>query len=141
MTPVVVLDTNVVLDLLLFADPRCAALDEQLSQGHLDWIATPSMRAELVRIARLELCQRWGVRPAHVLSAFDRRCRLVDEPLRSIAASSRCSDPADQIFIDLALAAQACWLFSRDHAVLKVGRRLARMPGVPRICPPDAWHS
>ena len=140
MRPRVVLDTNVVLDLLLFADPACAALHGKLSCGHLDWIATPSMRAELVRIARPELCARWRARPEQVIATFDRRCRLVLEPERSGAASNRCTDPTDQVFIDLALAAHARWLLSRDHAILKVGRRLGRTASMPRICTPQAWQ-
>ena len=35
----------------------------------------------------------------------------------------RCSDADDQMFIDLALAAGAQWLFTRDRALLRLARR------------------
>ncbi|WP_420891031.1 PIN domain-containing protein, partial [Melaminivora alkalimesophila] len=43
----VVLDNNIVLDLLLFADPAAAALRGLLAAGRLRWIATQAMRDEL----------------------------------------------------------------------------------------------
>ena len=45
-----VLDTNIVLDLFVFADPQAEPLRQQLASGALDWIATAAMRAELERV-------------------------------------------------------------------------------------------
>jgi predicted nucleic acid-binding protein len=50
----------------------------------------------------------------------------------------RCTDADDQKFIDLACAAPARWLVSRDRAVLKLRRRAATDGLV--IVTPDGWR-
>jgi hypothetical protein len=45
-----VLDTNIVLDLLVFADPAVRPLPPLLASGALRWIAAPAMRVELERV-------------------------------------------------------------------------------------------
>ena len=49
----------------------------------------------------------------------------------------RCSDPDDQKFIDLAVAAGARWLVTRDRAVLRLASRM-RSAGV-LVVTPQAW--
>ena len=61
-----------------------------------------------------------------VLMRFDRHARIVDAPAK---APVTCKDPDDQKFIDLAVAHQT-WLLSKDHAVLKLRKRL-QAQGVP----------
>ncbi|MBW8810763.1 MAG: PIN domain-containing protein, partial [Lysobacter sp.] len=53
-------------------------------------------------------------------------------------ALPRCADPDDQKFLELALAANARWLLSRDHALLVLGRRTARA-GLFEILTARAW--
>ena len=120
-----VLDTNVVLDLLVFDDVRTLSLKSGLLQGRLHWLATPPMREELARVldyghiaARLALGSR---RAGDVLEGFDRHARMVGVPVR---APVICSDPEDQMFIDLAVH-HRCMLLSKDAAVLTMTRRLA----------------
>lgn len=120
----IVLDTNIVLDLLVFSDPATQPLKDALQSGALQWIATPVMREELARVLsyphlmpRLAHYQRSA---SDVLAAFDRQVQLVDVAPR---APLICKDPDDQKFIDLALAHQA-QLLSKDHAVLKLKKRL-----------------
>jgi predicted nucleic acid-binding protein len=48
-----------------------------------------------------------------------------------------CRDPDDQKFIDLALAAKAQWLVSRDKALLALAKR-AKARGL-LIVKPEAW--
>jgi predicted nucleic acid-binding protein len=122
-----VLDTNIVLDLLVFRDPSVASLQDGLARRRLRWLATPAMRAELARVlgyakiaARLATA---GLTAEQVLQCFDRDACLVDVPAR---APLTCSDPDDQCFIDLA-AHHRCTLLSRDGAVLALSRRLAAM--------------
>ena len=55
MSTPIVLDTNVVLDLLVFDDPATPALQQALDDGALRWIATPVMREELARVLLLSL--------------------------------------------------------------------------------------
>ena len=126
----VVIDTNVVLDLFVFDDPGAAALDAGLRDGSLQWLATSSMREELVRVLAYPNIIAWlarrGRSPEHAaaqaLAWFDRHARLV-EP--APAAALACSDADDQGFIDLA-AAHGAQLVSKDRAVRDAWRRLAR---------------
>ena len=119
-----VLDTNIVLDLLVFNDAAAKPLRQALDAGELDWLATQPMRDELKRVltypqivARLGLYQ---LTAAEVLAGFDRSARLTAVPLK---APVTCSDADDQIFIDLAVAHKAT-LLSKDLAVLSMQKRL-----------------
>jgi putative PIN family toxin of toxin-antitoxin system len=120
-----VLDTNVVLDLLVFVDPLAQPLQAALALGQLDWLATPAMRDELERVldyahitSRLASS---GRRTTDVLQAFDRQARIVEVPAK---APVTCSDPDDQKFIDLAVRHE-CLLLSKDAAVLALAKKLA----------------
>jgi len=44
-----VLDTNIVLDLWVFDEPRAEALRLSVEAGHTHWLATAAMRDELAR--------------------------------------------------------------------------------------------
>ncbi len=130
MSTPIVLDTNVVLDLLVFDDPATPALQQALDDGALHWIATPVMREELARVldyphlvARLD---HYRLSADDVLAAFDRQVQRVDVAPK---APMVCRDPDDQKFIDLAVAHRAA-LLSKDHAVLKLRKRLT-LQGVP----------
>jgi predicted nucleic acid-binding protein len=123
--PQLVLDTNVVLDCLLFRNPECAALQAAVVAGQVRWIATAAMRDELAHVLGRGHLDAWRPDLAALWAAWDRHCSTVAVP-PAIAppARLRCSDPDDQKFIDLAVAAPARWLVSRDRAVLKLARRL-----------------
>ena len=120
----IVLDTNIVLDLFVFDDPAVLPLKDALQTQQLQWIATPAMREELARVLaykqivpRLAYYQRSA---SEVLADFDRLVRLVDVAPK---AHPTCKDPDDQKFIDLAVAHKSP-LLSKDHAVLCMKKRL-----------------
>lgn len=120
-----VLDTNVVLDLLVFRDPAAAPLDHGLASGRLRWIATAAMRDELERVLGYDAVARRlaaaGLAPRQVLDEFDARSQRVAAPACSAVT---CSDPDDQCFVDLAVH-YGCALLSKDAAVLALAPRLA----------------
>lgn len=123
----IVLDTNIVLDLYIFADTAVAPVRAALAAGQVRWIATAVMREELRRVldyphiqSRLAYYQRSA---ADVLTAFDTQAELVPVPPKVPAT---CKDPDDQKFIDLAGTHQAL-LVSKDRAVLRLRKRLERM--------------
>ena len=125
MTPqAIVLDTNIVLDLLVFNDVAAMPLRQALDAGELDWLATVPMRDELERVlAYPQIVSRlafYRLLPSEVLAGFDRYARLTAVPAK---ASVTCSDADDQIFIDLAVAHQAK-LLSKDQAVISMQKRL-----------------
>ncbi len=131
MTPtVLVLDTNVVLDLFVYEDPATVGLREALADPQVRWLATPVMREELRRVLDYpQLVRRLGARALSaqtVLAAFDARVQMVDTAPK---APYTCKDADDQPFIDLAVAHNAT-LLSKDKAVLCMTRRLEKL-GVP----------
>jgi putative PIN family toxin of toxin-antitoxin system len=120
-----VLDTNIVLDLLVFRDPQVQALSAGLGDGSLQWIATGAMREELARVLVYpQLSERVASQCGgvdQVLAGFDRQAVLVEAAPK---ASVTCNDPDDQKFIDLAVA-HRCALLSKDREVLRLRKRLA----------------
>ncbi|HSH89839.1 MAG TPA: PIN domain-containing protein [Ramlibacter sp.] len=120
-----VLDTNVVLDLFVFADKAALPLKELLDAGEVQWLATPPMRVELERVLEyphiVGKLAFYGVESAAVLESFDHHARLVEVAAK---APVTCKDGDDQKFIDLALE-HGCPLLSKDAAVLSLKKRLA----------------
>ena len=120
----VVLDTNIVLDLLLFQNPKAQGLRQALDQQQLRWLATVPMRAELVRVLAYPKIEAVSVRPGHsvarLLEQWDAQVSVVEVAPR---CTVRCRDPDDQMFIDLAVAHRAL-LLSKDALVLRLAKRL-----------------
>ncbi len=120
----VVLDTNIILDVFIFDDAAAKAVKQALQAGEIDWIATQPMRDELARVlAYPQIVLRlafYQLSAEDVLAAFDRHARLI-----SPAATCRlsCRDADDQKFIDLAVAGQAL-LLSKDRHILSMAKRL-----------------
>ena len=130
--PTAILDTNVVLDCLVFRNPACAGLADALGLT-VAWLTTASMRAELAHVLGRGLGARWPAEPARVLAFFDSRACVEPEPPRSRLA---CADASDQVFIDLAVAHRAV-LLTRDRALLKLARR-ATLHGA-AVTTPEGW--
>ena len=122
-----VIDTNIVLDMWVFDDPRSRPLNEALQSGGLRWLASAEMREELLRVLGYpHLVQRMamrGISAPDVLAQFDRHTERVASAER---APYVCNDADDQKFIDLAVAHQAL-LISKDKEVLRMKNRLARL--------------
>jgi predicted nucleic acid-binding protein len=137
-----VVDTNVVLDLFVFRDPRTEPLAAALARGHLEWLATAAMREELVRVlAYAHIAARLaanGIEPSDVLEYFDARTRMVAPPPKAMVT---CTDADDQKFVDLAVT-HKCLLLSKDAAVLALRRRLIPFEvGVFAALPPASSYS
>ncbi len=141
LCPCVVIDTNVILDLFLYKDPRVEVLREALKLGELCWLATPVMREELARVLKYEHIQKrllgWGreidaVPPEerHAEALGLRLLAQMDAQVRFVEVAPRaryvCKDGDDQKFIDLAQAHQSL-LISKDKAVLTMKNRMARV--------------
>ncbi len=122
--PVFVIDTNWLLDLWVFDDPRARPVRAALESGALRWLATPPMRDEFERVlgyrAVARRLQAEARDPLTLLAEFERRVEWVPVAPR---APVRCTDPDDQGFIDLALQHGAT-LLSKDKAVLACRKRL-----------------
>ena len=119
------LDTNVVLDWLLFRNLDCAGLQASVKAGHVRWVGTSAMRDELAHVLTRGDFSAWNPDLPALWAQWDRSCTEVPAPTPAgLASRLRCTDPDDQKFIDLAVICGARWLLSRDRAVLKLARRL-----------------
>ena len=121
----IVLDTNIVLDLLVFDDPATRPLKDALAARRVQWIATQAMRDELARVLTypkvVPCLARYKLNASDVLAVFDRQVQRVDAAPK---ATITCKDADDQKFIDLAVAHRAT-LLSKDRAVLCMAKRLS----------------
>lgn len=136
--PRIVLDTNVVLDWLLFEHLDGERVGRAIACGSLCWIATRTMRREYFDVLDGAMLQRRSPdREAH-RRAWDAHCRLLDEPPAGGVARLRVADPDDQMFVDLALAERPAWLLSRDKALLALQPALRRH-GV-QVATPAGWR-
>lgn len=134
----IVIDTNVVFDLFVFAEPASGALRDAIDRGAVRWIATRAMADECLDVVERGALKAWNANPAALRAAWQRRCEMVNGPSDMERLSApRCSDPDDQIFIDLAIARRARWLFTKDRAVLRLSARL-RPFGV-EVRSPEGW--
>jgi uncharacterized protein len=133
----VLLDTNVVLDALLFADPKLA----RLGSTSFDLIAHEDTLAELRRVLAYPKLKLPADTQSRVLDDYRAMTRVVSfspDELQSPLRFPRCRDPDDQVFLVLALQAKAT-LVTRDKALLGLRRRAAKFV----VCIEDvAWlHS
>lgn len=137
MSGTVVVDTNIVLDLFVFADEAAAPLRAALEARRVRWLATAAMRDELERVLGYPQIARrlafYTLVPAEVLARFDAHAALVDVAPK---AQVTCADPDDQKFIDLAVA-HGGWLLSKDQAVLSMRKRLAARDVIASATYPD----
>jgi len=134
--PPLVLDTNVLLDWLVFQDSSTAALDAAIRGGSRQWIATPAMRDELEQVLTRDHLLSRQTDPRFALVTWDAWARTVAPVSIAQPGAMRCTDPDDQKFIDLALQLGAV-LLSRDRAVLHLARG-GRARGI-QIMTAAAW--
>ncbi|TMQ76925.1 putative toxin-antitoxin system toxin component, PIN family [Candidatus Accumulibacter phosphatis] len=119
-----VLDTNIVMDLLHFADPRTQALQRAIMRGTLRCFTDHPCLSELERVSAY---------PQFKLDTAAQRTLL--ERYRSFASACdsdsyqsedyplpRCRDSDDQKFLILALRCRADLLITRDRLLLKLAR-------------------
>jgi putative PIN family toxin of toxin-antitoxin system len=121
-----VLDTNVWLDWLVFDDPSVAALKAAVAEGRAEIVIDAACEAELARVLAYDLGRHRldAAAQAACLAECRRLARLIDgEKPAACASLPRCEDPADQMFLEAALAARADFLVTKDLALLALGRR------------------
>lgn len=133
--PSAVIDTNAILDWLVFQDPS-ASFGRAIECDTLRWIATPAMLLEHRRLFESPSLSAWSPDVARLEAAWARWAQVDTDTVPGCAL--RCTDPDDQMFIDLALARQVTWLLTRDRALLKLARRAA--PAGLRVLTPTHWQ-
>ncbi len=131
-----VLDTQVLLDWVLFDDPRVRPWAQAIQCRKVRWIYCAAMQAEALRVVHYPaLAKRHD--PALSLQNLTACFARWGQPCVTPPAQRQlvCADPDDQMFFDLALAQRAASLLSRDRAVLQLARRASTL-GL-HISPPE----
>jgi predicted nucleic acid-binding protein len=137
LAPAVVLDSNAVLDWLLFGDAAMRPLGEAIAAGRCRWIVSAALRGELEHVLGRGLRSRAQVDTQPLWLSWQRLACTVEQPAQAPPPPGlRCTDGDDQKFLALALAHRARWLVSRDRALLKLRRR-ARERGLLIVRPAD----
>ncbi|MFO1221141.1 MAG: PIN domain-containing protein [Burkholderiaceae bacterium] len=122
-----VLDTNVVLDWLVFDDPCTRTIADAIRSGRARWWVCPSVMAEMDAVLARQLPDRWEPARKHALTAPWRPLvAACADPPSPAQPDLRCRDRDDQKFVDLAMAQSARVLLSRDRALLALARPAAR---------------
>ncbi len=117
-----ILDTNIVLDLLVFQDPRADWIRDGIARGQFELIYSSEMLVELTDvIARPQFAQS-GYDQSTVLSSWTQMAIHKPTPPR---CSYRCDDPDDQPFIDLAYHYRPSQLMTKDRKILQMQRVLS----------------
>ncbi|MYM84538.1 putative toxin-antitoxin system toxin component, PIN family [Duganella sp. FT50W] len=133
----VVIDTNVCLDLFVFNDPRWARLVSDIERGAVEAVTRSDCRDEyniVLHYKHLPLDDH--SRPL-ASARFDQLIKVVAAAESGVKLPV-CSDKADQKFLEIARDAQADVLITKDKALLKLARRLAR-EGMFQVMLPEKW--
>ncbi|MFM9113889.1 putative toxin-antitoxin system toxin component, PIN family [Polynucleobacter victoriensis] len=128
MKPVVVLDTNILLDVLVFDDSRAHPLRAALMAGSLDAVATQKTLAEFLDVIGRQQFLLSQEKQDEIMFQWRSWSRLINDEVLDIAPW-KCKDRDDQVFINLAYTLKPAMLISKDKMVLKIAKR-AQKDGV-----------
>lgn len=117
-----VLDTQVWLDWLVFDDPSTLPLRGLLAADRAEIFIDAACEAELARVLDYPLGRRRldAAAQAECLARCRGLARRAEESFAGEAALPVCSDPDDQKLLQLAAAARADCLVTRDRALLEL---------------------
>ena len=135
----IVLDTNVALDVFLFErDALLDPLRQAVREGRVIPIATPWAAAEFQQILRLDKIPGTAERRQLAWESFEHVTQLRELPPKQ-RPTPKCADRMDQDFIDLVVATDAAWLLSRDKKVLRLRKRFEKLELPTRVMHPLDW--
>ena len=126
--PRLVLDTNVILDLLLFKDPSTEPIRLLLSANQVDAVRSEASMLELVDVIQRPAFKLNREDQETILQAWQSNTRLLENTAIE-AAPFTCRDPDDQVFLDMAYSLRPALLLSKDLRVLEL-RAIAKQHGV-----------
>ncbi len=138
MFKLIVLDTNVCLDLFVFHDPRWAALLGGLKDGSIKAITRADCRMEWLAVLHYPHLPIADEQRDGIIRQFDQYIECVSPAAKSTLRLPVCSDKDDQKFLELARDAGADILITKDKALLKLARK-TRQAGLYTIQTPDKF--
>ena len=117
-----ILDTNVLLDILVFDDERAHPLRAALENSLFKAVATPKTIEEFVDVISRAQFNLSEEQQLAVLDQWKQWSSLVDDA-SLLTAPWKCKDRDDQVFINLAFTLKPSTLISKDKQVLKIAKR------------------
>lgn len=125
MIPHVVLDTNVILDLHFWRDPRVAPLLAAAQAGAIRLLTDQRCADELIHVLGRTPFGGSEAAAREIAGEYLATAAMVEPagPAENLAALPRCRDPDDQKFLELAVRAGADLLVTRDKALLALARK------------------
>ncbi|MCG5030869.1 PIN domain-containing protein [Mesosutterella sp. OilRF-GAM-744-9] len=121
--PAAVIDTNVLMDFWHFRDPQALPLLALLEAGAFTAVRDEDTENEFAEVLGRPQFGEPLERQKEILGRWHRLARPAPGRARSPFG---CRDPLDQKLFDLAEAAGASLIITKDRLVLKAGRKTAR---------------
>ena len=125
-----VLDTNVWLDWLVFADAGVTPIKAAVARGEAVIVMSAACETELIRVLGYPLSGR--ALNADAQAAALAHCRAIacgtpdgfaPHAIHAITTLPRCKDPDDQMFLELARDSGAAALITKDRDLLSLASR------------------
>lgn len=120
----VVLDTNILLDIFVFNDERVVDLKQAILEQSIQVVASQKTLEELADVLSRPLFKLDEESQAAILVQWKSIAHQVDDS-NLAPAPWKCQDADDQIFLDLAYQLRPAILISKDNAVLQIASRAA----------------
>ena len=128
MKPRLVLDTNVILDLLVFQDPAAEVVRMALDAKLVDAVRSEASMLELIDVIQRPRFKLSKEQQQAILKSWESSSRLLENTTIKLAPFT-CRDQDDQVFLDMAYSIRPALLLSKDLRVLEL-RAIAKHHGV-----------
>ena len=128
MKPRLVLDTNVILDLLVFQDPAAEVIQTVLDAKLVDAVRTEASMLELMDVIQRPNFKLSKEQQQIILKQWESSSRLLENSAIEPAPFT-CRDLDDQVFINMAYSIRPALVLSKDLRVLELGA-IAQRHGV-----------
>ena len=128
MKPRLVLDTNIILDLLVFKDLSAEPIRLLLDAKLVDAIRTSASMAELMDVIGRPTFKLSREDQETIVQAWESSTRLLENEAIEPAPFT-CRDLDDQVFLDMAYSIRPALLLSKDLRVLEL-QTIAKRHGI-----------
>lgn len=117
--PRVVIDTNLVLSALVFAQGRLSPLRHAWQGTHCQPLVSSVTATELIRVLAYPKFKLTAAEQQELLADYLPYCTTVRMPAK-LPRTPACRDPFDLSFLQLAVAGKAAYLITGDHDLLSL---------------------
>jgi putative PIN family toxin of toxin-antitoxin system len=120
--PRIVIDTNLVLSALVFAQGRLSPLRHAWQGTHCQPLVSSATAAEFIRVLAYPKFKLTAAEQQELLADYLPYCTTVRMPARP-PRTPACRDPFDLPFLQLAVAGKAAYLVTGDQYLLSLDGR------------------